>query len=115
MREVNVKRTELLDKVKANREAHRGLFLKAQEGFKKAVLEALEKSLDDARSGKKFNNFWSLPEPIDQTSDYDRVIAMLEMSVDDIIVLTSQEFDCYVMDNWTWKQNVTVRNSSYLG
>jgi hypothetical protein len=40
---------------------------------------------------------------------------MLEMSVDDIIVLTSQEFDCYVMDNWTWKQNVTVRNSSYLG
>jgi hypothetical protein len=113
MREVNVKRTELLDKVKANREAHRGLFLKAQEGFKKAVLEALEKSLADARSGKKFNNFWSMPEPIDQTADYDRAIAMLEMSVDDIIVLTSQEFDCYVMDNWTWKQNVILRNSSY--
>lgn len=113
MREVNVKRLELLEKVKINREAHRGLFLKAQEGFKKAVLEALEKSLDDARSGKRFNNFWQLPEPIDQTAEYDRTIAMLEMSVDETITLTSQEFDCYVMDNWNWKQNVTLRNMSY--
>ena len=115
MREVTVKRLELLEKVKANKEAHRELFFKAQEGFKKAVLEGLEKSLEDARSGKRFNNFWQLLEPIDQTAEYNRTIAMLEMSVDDTITLTSQEFDCYVMDNWNWKHNVTVRNSSYLG
>lgn len=113
MKEVKIKRDLLLERVQANRKKHRDLFLAAQEGFKKEVIRRLEESLKDAQAGKRFNAFWQLPEPIDQTADYDRVIEMLIMSIEDTVTLSSQEFDCYVMDNWTWKQNVTVRNMSY--
>jgi hypothetical protein len=43
-----------------------------------------------------------LVQPRDHTSDYDRVIMMLEMSVDDTIVLDANEFDQYVRDVWAW-------------
>jgi hypothetical protein len=39
MNTVKVKRDELLAKVRANRDAHRDLFLKAQEGYRKLVIE----------------------------------------------------------------------------
>ena len=49
MNDVKVKREELLAKVRANRDAHRSLFLLAQEGYRKLVIEELDKMLADAR------------------------------------------------------------------
>jgi hypothetical protein len=45
MNDVKVKREELLSKVRANRDAHRSLFLLAQEGYRKLVIEELDKML----------------------------------------------------------------------
>jgi hypothetical protein len=41
--------------VRANREAHRNLFLKAQEGYRKLVIEELERMLADARAGRRIS------------------------------------------------------------
>lgn len=115
MQTVKVKRDELLMKVKTNREEHRNLFLKAQEGYRKQVIKELDQMLADARDGKPIRRSVNLAEPMDHTQDYDRVIAMLEMSVDLEIEIDSVEFDQYVLDNWDWKQLAMMTNLKYAG
>jgi hypothetical protein len=113
MNTVKVKREELLTKVRSNRDAHRELFLKAQEGYRKLIIEELDRMLADAKAGRKISRSINLAEPVDHTSDYDRVIMMLEMSVEDTIVLNASEFDQYVRDYWTWSKYATTMHESY--
>jgi hypothetical protein len=113
MNTVKVKREELLTKVRANRDAHRDLFLKAQEGYRKLVIEELDRMLADAKAGRKVSRSIDLAEPVDHTFDYDRVIMMLEMSVDDTVTLDALEFNQYVMDNWEWSKLANYTNRSF--
>ena len=68
------------------------------------MIEGLDKMLADARAGRRISRSINLAEPTDHTSDYERVIMMLEMSVDDTIVLNAGEFDQYVRDVWSWSR-----------
>ena len=113
MNTVKVKREELLTKVRANRDAHRELFLKAQEGYRKLVIEELDRMLADAREGRRIQRSVTLTEPSNHIKDYDRVITMLEMSVDDTITLEAHDFDRYVMDNWDWSRFALATNTAY--
>lgn len=113
MNSVKVKRSELLTRIKANRDAHRDLFLKAQEGYREAMIEELDRMLKDAQSGKPIRRSVSMMEPQDHTKDYDRVIDMLEMSQDDIVEIQEHEFDQYVRDNWAWKALADSTNAMY--
>lgn len=115
MNNVKVQKAALLAKLQTNRTSHRELFLKAQEGYRKVVIEELDKSLQDARAGKALRVFLQLQAPQDHTDDYDNVISMLEMSVDDVIELEAHDFQCYVMDKWTWMQAATTLNTMYAG
>ncbi|MBA2774756.1 MAG: hypothetical protein H0U36_12045, partial [Nocardioidaceae bacterium] len=45
--------------------------------------------------------------------DYDRVLTMAEMSVEDVIELTADDFAMYVMDQWHWKQTCTETTGFY--
>jgi hypothetical protein len=113
MDQVKVKRLKLLATIKKNRKAHRDLFLKAQEGYRKDMIEELDRMLKDAKDGKQIRRAVIMPEPQDHTPDYDRVIAMLEMSVDTVIELDADSFDNYVMDNWAWRANALATNTMY--
>src|SRR5215470_9253852 len=113
MNAVKVKREELLTKVRSNRDAHRELFLKAQEGYRKLVIEELHRMLEDARKGRPIQRSLTLTEPSNHIKDYDRVITMLQMSVDDTITLNAQSFDRYVMDNWDWSRFALATNTAY--
>ena len=77
------------------------------------VIAELERHLQDARDRKKISRALSLPEPQDHTEDYDSVIAMLEMSVEDIIELDADSFQRYVLDKWSWKRAADFTNLSY--
>jgi hypothetical protein len=113
MNQVKVKREELLTKVRTNRDAHRALFIKAQEGYRKLVIEELDRMLSDAKSGRFIRRSIDLADPADHTRDYDRVLAMLEMSVEETITLQAHEFDQYVLDNWEWSRLASYTNRSY--
>lgn len=113
MEAINVKKTELLETVRANRAKHRQIFLEAQEGYRKAAIRELETMLDDAREGRVIRRSVRLLEPVDQTKDYDRVIRMLEMSQDDFIQLEEGDFAQYVLDDWHWKRQFLHANSAY--
>lgn len=114
MHTIKVNKSELLSKLRDNRKAHRAIFEEACEGYRKQVVAELTAMLDEAKSGKRIRRSVNLIEPIDQTKDYDRAIMMLEMSTDTIIEITQQEFAQYVMDDWSWKNQFTATNFTYM-
>lgn len=101
METVKVKKDELLKILRKNREEHREIFLEALDGYHKAALKALQDRIDEAKANKKVSLHFVLVEPQDQTKQYDRIIKMLEMNVEDVVELTEQEFVHYVMDDWS--------------
>jgi hypothetical protein len=113
MNTVKVKREDLLAKVRANRDAHQELFLKAQANYRKFIIEELDRMLADATANRKIRRSIDLVEPRDHTSDYDRTIMMLEMSVEETIILNATEFDQYVRDVWAWTQSDGVTLGEY--
>lgn len=113
MKTVKVSKGELLDALKKNREDHRAVFLEAQTNYRVRVIEELDKALEEARSGRQYRTNLHLPPPIDMTKEYDRVMAMLGMSVDDVIELSDGEFRQFVLDDWSWRQQFITANSTY--
>ncbi len=123
MRDVKVSKNTLLSKVITNREKHIAAYDEAIAGYKEAALLAIEdavgklrRSIDDLKLGEVITLAavrFSLPVPENHEKDYDQVIAMLEMSVDDVLTIKSDEFACFVMDDWDWKEVFAATNKSY--
>lgn len=113
MEDVKVSKTELLERVKANRAKHRAIFEDALVGYRAEVIKILDKRLEDAKTGKKINTLISLVEPQDHTADYDAVIDMLEMSLDQAIIIPYHEFRQYVRDEWSWKAQFIQSTAMY--
>jgi len=112
MKTVVVDKKELLSTLKKNRDNYRAMFEEALIGYRKLVIEKLDKAIQDAKTGKKIKTYFRIEEPVAQTPDYDRAISMLEWSLDDKIELTEHEFAQYVTDNWQWKMNFLLINSA---
>lgn len=110
---VRVKKSKVLEQMKANREVHNGIFLEALEGYHKEFLKKIQETLDDAKKNKKFQHYWIIEQPEDHTDEYDAIIQMLELSLDTELILTQQEFRTYMMDDWGWKNNFLNTNSTY--
>lgn len=113
MQTVNVNRSALLAKIKSNRENHRTIFEKAMVVYRARVIDELDHMIAQAKRGGAIVRAVGLLQPEDHTDDYDNVIAMLEMSVDDQIELTSQECLMYVQDNWGWARSFRSSTMSY--
>lgn len=101
-RTVEVKKSEVLERITKNRDQHRDVYEQAVEGYKKRAVEEIERQLADARRGDIRHSI-HLPIPEDHTEDYDRVIDMLGMEVNPTVTLSEQEFAWYVRDDWSWK------------
>jgi len=114
MEKVTVRKDELLEALKTNREGHRAQFLQAQEGWKIRIVEELERRTEDARNGKFINARFFFQEPEDHTTEYDRAIRMVEMEISDTIVMAEHEFAQYVMDDWGWKAQWAACSSDYI-
>lgn len=114
MNAIKVQKAELLEKLKGNRAAHSAQFDQASAGYRAKVIEALESRLKDARAGKLPQLIFNLPMPVDQTKAYDRVIGMLELSVEDIIELEEHDYQQYVLDEWSWSHATTASNTFYI-
>lgn len=113
MKTVKVNRLQLLEKVKANRTTHRTTFEEALDGYREQAIKELEASLAEAKAGKRIRRGLELVEPMDMTREYDRVITMLEMSVEEELEVTQQEVMQYVMDDWNWKHQFEAVSAAY--
>lgn len=113
MQTVKVKRTELLKKLIFNRAKHVAEYERAKIGYRRAAERKLVSALNQVRKRASFKLHLTLEEPSNCSSWYDRAIAMLKMSVEETIDLSSGEFEQYVMDNWSWKQVTVGTNAFY--
>lgn len=113
MRTVRIDRDEFVAKVQENRDSHRSVFERAVEGYRERWVEELERRLNDVRRGRAIDQYFRLPEPEDHTDDYDRILTMARMSVDEVVELSEDEFAMFVMDQWSWKHDFARTASMY--
>jgi hypothetical protein len=114
VRTVKVEKEDMLERVRANRSTHRAVFEQALEGYRARMIAELERRIRDLKRGRRIDHYVGLPEPEDHTQDYDRVIAMAEMSVDAVVELEAGDFATFVLDQWQWKQSFTETTSHYV-
>lgn len=112
--EVTVKKPELLEALKANREKHIAEYREALQGYRDKVRARLVVLLDEVVTA---DEDWlptiAYPRPTSHVDDYDRVIRMLTMSVEDQISIREDQFACYVLDDWHWKGDHRAVSSAY--
>jgi hypothetical protein len=113
MQSQNVNKVQLLEILKTNRDKHKAIFDEAVTGYQKKAEELLKDHLKRVRSGERVRVHISLPYPVNQTKDYDRVIGMLEMSMSSEVELDEQDYQQYVMDDWSWKGSFLASNAMY--
>jgi len=130
MRTTTVKRTELLEIVRKNREQHIADYQEACQGYREAAVDAITKRISEiskdlgdilqtlsngtvVRISPHVGLSFNLTVPESHVKDYDQVIRMLELEVDETVKLQSDEFACFVMDDWDWKDAFTQSVGTY--
>lgn len=123
---INVSRVKLIETMKANRETHLKEYNEAKTVYltdlQKEMIERcsryLAKVAADVKAGVINNDsrgvFSKLEAPTSYVAEYDNKIAMFDMSVDENIELTEQEFRQYVRDQWSWSSGFRATTANYL-
>lgn len=121
MKQVTVRRDELLGKVEANRTKHVEEFRTAISSWQLAAAteaELLLEKIRDLEPDECTKEFPALflscsDRPVCHVRDYDRAIAMLRMHEAPLIEISAEEFDQLVNDEWDWKNVFIASNRKY--
>ncbi len=113
MREVKLNRENVLTRLRDNREKHAAIYAEAKDGYRAEVIRALTEALESASNGGKIITDIPDNSPVSMLGEYDTVIDMLEMAVDEEITLSQQEFKQYMRDEWPWKTTFLFSNAAY--
>lgn len=114
MQYVKVRTERLKERLRANRETHQQQFQIAVDGWAKEVTQLMQADIEALQTGERRKLTALDSMPADHTADYDVVLEMLEMSVDEIQTLDLVTFRQYVLDDWTWKGHWSVSTAKYL-
>jgi hypothetical protein len=79
----------------------------------RAIEDKREDRMGPLTTSFTYNQTWPLKYPENHLDDYNRTIAMLELSVADKVKLTASQFESYVMNNWSWKKSFSDSNAAY--
>jgi hypothetical protein len=131
---VYVEKSQLLDIVKGNKEKHDVIYEAALIGYNQAVKNYLGRLESESQRIKELTVEYAKQEsygkrfdktglylidceppaiPVEYGYEYDKTIKKLELSTADKISLVDAEFNQYVMNNWSWKQQFLASNTSY--
>ncbi len=110
---IKVKTNELLTKVIDNRDAHKAEYEEALQGFMIDCRVRLKKELASLNKGLLPDKHLYFEAPENHTDDYDTVIDMLEMSVDEELEITVEQFQRYARDKWDWTDNFKQLSAVY--
>jgi hypothetical protein len=109
-----IKKEQLIEGVRQNRDAHRSVYESAMAGYRNAATQFFTEQLERALQSRPFMTMFTEPMPEDHTEDYDVMLDGWTMTEDDEIELSVQEFRQYVRDEWGWKREFTATASNYL-
>lgn len=121
--EFEFKREDILERLRTNRDAHKGAFDESMTGYyleveeqAKEVASKARKAAKDASEGKdpeELTFYVRANKPHDHTGEYDRVIDMLELAQQETVKLNEHTFGTYVRDEWDWKREFAATNAFY--
>lgn len=111
--EITVNTSELRAAVQANRDRHRAEYEKALKSYEHAMRAWFEEQLQRLLAGKSWDRNPPHPAPEDHTDDYDQLIGMLTMSVNETMDLDWSTYRQFVDDEWGWSRATQVTNSYY--
>lgn len=104
MQYVTIQKEDLRRAIEENLDSYRAAYDLAREEYKAAIVHALKEKIADARAGRYVDHVIRLPRPVDHTDDYEMVLQMIDMSINDEVELAWEEFAAYVRDDWDWKE-----------
>lgn len=124
MQQVTLDKGQLLNIIRKNRELHVSEYRETYEGWLHQLEEHARVVVDKITEAKlqysqnheprlRCPSFGQLGEPESYESEYDRAARMLELSVDDHIVLTREEFSNFVLDEWRWTESFKSKVAIY--
>lgn len=116
MKTVKVDKARLKSTLTENRETHKREFGEAMSGYWDAFVGELTK-MQEMVKAKDLNVEHSvrLARPVDHTTDYDEALAVLDWEKQDEILLSMNDFQCYVRDNWDWRDEFKGTHAAYSG
>lgn len=138
-RTVTVNRKKLLETLYTNLKKHKSDYVESVAGYKETATATLNSQIAKARKAiedsaaiiamkiEKFDpsdppsnqmvvlaqHGFTLEVPQDHSKSYEVAIKMAEWEVSDTIELTQSQFQCFVMDDWDWKQSFDTLNTRY--
>jgi len=116
-----IKKDALLKALKENLKLHDELHGEAVEKFWERVAADFEAKVTEARGlitnqqldRGRVSIGISFSKPENHAKDYQAVIKMIEMEVEDVIELDEHEFRQYVLNDWNWKDEFLTSNAMY--
>ena len=113
MQTIEIHRDKLLPIIKANQEKHDVIYTAAVSGYWEKAEQVLNEKLAKVKSHQKIDNYLNLAYPENHSDDYARAISMIELSHQDVLDLSVQEFDSYVRNQWSWRNSFLNTNTFY--
>lgn len=112
LKTIKVSKQELIDKITENLGKHQEEYDQSVIDRKQHAIEVLTEQLAESKDGNipEILTFDAVPN---HSADYKTVIEMLEMSVDNEIEVTYEQFKRYVRDEWEWKSEFLTVSGMY--
>lgn len=104
------------DQINKNHREQLKRLRKARKDALKTLKTNTKTDLDLVKNKDKSKGFiyWRGKYPEDHGDDYNGTIRRLELCVDPQIELETNEFDAYIRNKWSWRDQFLVSNSSYV-
>jgi len=113
MQKLTFKKSELLRKIRANRNAHKAIVAEAWAGYKAEALSRLRKALESLDAGELGQVSIHVVAPEDHSKEYEAAISMLENCLQDDIEIDVREYSQLVLDEWGWNASFLDNNAQY--
>lgn len=111
---IKVKKSDLIERIQANKEQHTKDFKAAKAAYKKEALRQLEELKRKVEEGA-LDIRLNLVSPQDVAEKYDQKAEMFQWEVADEVELTQDEFKDYVQDDFDFARTAKFANMSYTG
>ena len=113
MEKVKVKKADLVKVLQTNRDLHQTEFNEALVGYKISVEKELKNKLKDLKAGKDFDLYINLQKPVSYVKQYNDVIGMLEISTEEDVFISMEEYLKYYKNEWEWQTSWKLSNAFY--
>jgi hypothetical protein len=109
-----IKKGVLLGILTANRKYHIDQYTKAVSKYRELAVQQLDEQCARLRTGKgPLRIHFTLPVPERHTSDFDRVITMVELDTREEIDLSESDAMKYIMNHWEWERSFASNTTAY--